>query len=215
MDNDDLQQLVLKYALVNATGHSGQAQNGAVMGMVMANHPELRSQGKKIGPLTGQVVAQVNQMSLEVQQQKLEELGGYQAREKKEEEKGLPELPNADKGVVLRFAPNPSGPLHIGHARAAVLNQEYQERYGGKLILRVEDTDPRRVYPPAYDMIREDLTWLGVKWQEEVVQRRAMIVPLFAAKNPDATAQAAVASFQVTPTSLRPVRSCPRLPAAM
>jgi len=174
MDSVNLRQLVCKYALVNATGHSGQAQNGAVMGMIMANHPELRSRGKEIGPLTGQVVAQVNKMTLEAQQQKLEELGGYQAPERKEETKGLPELPNTDNGVVLRFAPNPSGPLHIGHARAAVLNQEYQERYGGKLILRVEDTDPRRVYPPAYDMIREDLTWLGVKWQEEVVQSQRL-----------------------------------------
>jgi glutamyl-tRNA synthetase len=174
MDSDDLRKVVLKYALVNATGHSGQAQNGAVMGMVMANHPELRSQGKEIGKLTSQVVAQVNEMSPEVQEQKLEELGGHQAPEKKEEEKGLPELPVADKGVVLRFAPNPSGPLHIGHARAAVLNQEYRDRYGGKLILRVEDTDPRRVYPPAYDMIPEDLAWLGVEWQEEVVQSQRL-----------------------------------------
>ena len=86
MDNVNLRQLVLKYALVNATGHSGQAQNGAVMGMVMANHPELRSRGKEIGPLTSQVVAQVNGMTLEAQKQKLEELGGYQAPEKKEQE---------------------------------------------------------------------------------------------------------------------------------
>jgi len=72
--------------------------------------------------------------------------------------------------VVLRFAPNPSGPLHIGHARAAILNQEYVNRYGGKLILRVEDTDPRRVDPDAYQMIPEDLKWLGVQWQEEYIQ---------------------------------------------
>ncbi|MDI9437335.1 MAG: glutamate--tRNA ligase [Euryarchaeota archaeon] len=175
MDDDDLRQLVFKYALVNATGHSGQARNGAVMGMIMAQHPELRSQAKRIGPLTSQVVAQVNQMSQMSQEEKLEELGGHQAPEKKGEgEKELPPLPGAEDGVVLRFAPNPSGPLHIGHARAAILNQAYQERYGGKLILRVEDTDPRRVYPPAYKMIQEDLAWLGVEWQEEVVQSQRL-----------------------------------------
>jgi glutamyl-tRNA synthetase len=174
MDTDDLRQVVYKYALVNATGHSGQAQNGAVMGLVMANHPELRAQGKEIGKLTGQIVAEVNGLAPDIQLEELEKLGGHQAQEKKEEERGLPELPNAEDGVVLRFAPNPSGPLHIGHARAAVLNQEYLERYGGKLILRVEDTDPRRVYPPAYQMIKEDLTWLGVEWQEEVVQSQRL-----------------------------------------
>jgi glutamyl-tRNA synthetase len=104
-------------------------------------------------------------------------MGGFQAEEKMEEDKQLPELPGADNKVVLRFAPNPSGPLHIGHARAAVLNQDYQERYGGKLILRIEDTDPRRVYPPAYEMIKEDLKWLGIEWQEEAVQSERL--PLY------------------------------------
>ena len=86
------------------------------------------------------------------------------------EEKGLVDLPDVKGKVVLRFAPNPSGPLHIGHARAAVLNKEYVKRYGGKLILRVEDTDPRRVDPNAYQMMEEDLKWLDVEWAEKYVQ---------------------------------------------
>ena len=45
----------------------------------------------------------------------------------------------------MRFAPGPSGPLHVGHSRAAVLNDEYVRRYGGRYILRLEDTDPARV----------------------------------------------------------------------
>ena len=82
----------------------------------------------------------------------------------------MAELPGSHDNVVMRFAPNPSGPLHIGHARAAVPNGEYVKRYGGKLVLRIEDTDPKRVYEPAYEMIPEDLEWLGVKADEIIYQ---------------------------------------------
>ena len=80
------------------------------------------------------------------------------------------ELPGSHENIVLRFAPNPSGPLHIGHSRAAVPNAEYVKRHGGKLILRIEDTDPKRVFEPAYEMIPEDLKWLGVNPDEIIYQ---------------------------------------------
>src|SRR5512137_2930185 len=70
----------------------------------------------------------------------------------------------------MRFAPNPSGPLHLGHARAAVLNDAYVQRYGGKYILRIEDTDPKRVDPEAYRMVVEDIEWLGLSIHEVVYQ---------------------------------------------
>ncbi|MBN2517634.1 MAG: glutamate--tRNA ligase, partial [Candidatus Altiarchaeota archaeon] len=88
----------------------------------------------------------------------------------------LPDLPNVKGPVVLRFAPNPSGPLHIGHARTALLNDEYVKRYGGKLILRFEDTDPKRVDPEAYKMIEEDMKWLGIGWQERIIQSKRLSV---------------------------------------
>jgi glutamyl-tRNA synthetase len=81
--------------------------------------------------------------------------------------KSLPELPGAEPGkVVLRFEPNPDGPLHLGSARIVILNDEYAKRYDGKLVLRYADTNPRKVIPEAYDWIREDLDWLGVKVSE-------------------------------------------------
>jgi len=82
---------------------------------------------------------------------------------KKEERKGLPELKNAVEGKVkTRFAPNPSGYLHIGHARAIILNYEYAKMYKGKFILRIEDTDPKvkKPDPDVYDSIKEDVEWL-------------------------------------------------------
>ncbi len=170
----ELEKLVKKQALINAAKHGGQAQPGAVIGMIMSGHPEYRKQAKDVSRLTGQIVGQVNGMSPEAQKEELESLGGFVEEKKPEQVKGLADLPEVDGEVVLRFAPNPSGPLHIGHARAAVLNQEYRKRYGGKLILRIEDTDPRRVDPEAYQMIEEDLTWLGVKWDEKIIQSDRM-----------------------------------------
>ena len=168
---DDTEKLIYKYALLNAVKHKGSAQSGAVVGVVMGSHPELRKDSKEIVELTSKITEEVNSLSLDEQKLELEKLGVQETQKKKKQEKGgLADLPNVDGKVVLRFAPNPSGPLHIGHARAAILNQEYMNRYGGKLILRVEDTDPRRVDPDAYQMIPEDLKWLGVQWQEEYIQ---------------------------------------------
>ena len=82
----------------------------------------------------------------------------------------LPSLEGAEQGVVMRFAPNPSGPLHLGHARAAVLNDAYVRRYGGRYILRIEDTDPKRVDPEAYRMVREDIEWLGLNITDIIYQ---------------------------------------------
>ena len=166
---NSIEEIVYKHALINAVKHMGKANNGAVMGSVMATHAELRSEAKKIAQLAAQIVVNVNSMDPVLQKSELDKLGGMKEK-KPVEEKGLVDLPDVKGDVVLRFAPNPSGPLHIGHARAAVLNMEYVKRYGGKLILRVEDTDPRRVESDAYLMIEEDLKWLAVEWQEKYVQ---------------------------------------------
>jgi len=170
---EKLEEIIRKYALINAAKHGGQAQPGAVIGMIMSKHPEYRQDAGQVSKTAAQIVGAINKMPVDVQSKELEELGGYQEK-KVEKVKGLVDLPEVEGEVVLRFAPNPSGPLHIGHARAAVLNQEYSKRYGGKLILRVEDTDPRRVDSESYQMIPEDLHWMGVKWDEEIIQSDRM-----------------------------------------
>ncbi len=166
----DLENVVYKYSLINAIKHKGKANEGAVVGSIMSSEPELRKEAKNIVPLAKSVVEKVNSLSFEDQSLELEKLGGKVEEKKKTEEKGLSDLPEPHENVVLRFAPNPSGPLHIGHARAAVLNQEYAKRYHGKLVLRIEDTDPRRVYMDAYEMIPEDLAWMGVEYHETFIQ---------------------------------------------
>ncbi len=168
---NDLEEIIYKHALLNAAKHKGSANPGAVMGSIMSNEPELRSKAKEIGPMSGKIVAKVNALSLEEQQAEMEKFGvEVQDKKPKAKEVGLQELPGTHENIVLRFAPNPSGPLHIGHSRAAVPNAEYVKRHNGKLILRIEDTDPKRVYEPAYEMIPEDLEWLGINADEVIYQ---------------------------------------------
>ena len=168
---NDLEEIIYKHALLNAAKHKGSANPGAVMGSIMSNEPELRSKAKEIGPMSGKIVAKVNALSPEEQAAEMEKLGvEVQDKKPKAKEVGLQELPGTHDNIVLRFAPNPSGPLHIGHSRAAVPNAEYVKRHNGKLILRIEDTDPKRVYEPAYEMIPEDLEWLGIKADEVIYQ---------------------------------------------
>ena len=167
---DELEEIVFKHALLNAAKHKGSANPGAVMGSIMSSEPELRPRAKEIGPLSGKIVAQVNALSPEEQKAKMEELGVAVEEKKQKKEEGLPKLPGKNKDVVMRFAPNPSGPLHIGHARAAIPNGEYVKKCGGKFILRIEDTDPKRIYEPAYELIQEDLKWLGIEPDEVYYQ---------------------------------------------
>ena len=168
---NDLEEIIYKHALLNAAKHKGSANPGAVMGSIMANEPELRSKAKEIGPMSGKIVAKVNALSPEEQAAEMEKLGVVvEDKKPKAKEVGLQELPGTHENIVLRFAPNPSGPLHIGHSRAAVPNAEYVKRHDGKLILRIEDTDPKRVYEPAYEMIPEDLEWLGITPDEVIYQ---------------------------------------------
>ena len=64
--------------------------------------------------------------------------------------------------VVTRFAPSPTGFLHIGGARTALFNWLYAKRFGGKMLLRIEDTDRSRSTQDAVDAILDGLTWLGL-----------------------------------------------------
>jgi glutamyl-Q tRNA(Asp) synthetase len=69
---------------------------------------------------------------------------------------------------VFRFAPSPTGHLHLGHALAAILNFEEAQRAGARFLLRIEDIDPTRCKPEFEASIYEDLDWLGLKWETPV-----------------------------------------------
>jgi glutamyl-tRNA synthetase len=71
--------------------------------------------------------------------------------------------------VVTRFAPSPTGFLHIGGARTALFNWLYARRFGGKMLLRIEDTDRERSTQGAIDAILDGLKWLGIEWDGETI----------------------------------------------
>jgi len=170
---DPLRQALLLFALQNAVKHQSIPKAGTVIGMVMGKYPEMKPRAKEATALVKEVIEEVSALSPDERAQCLESMAPELVEEMsrpREQVRVLPALEKAEKGVVMRFAPNPSGPLHLGHARAAVLNDAYVLRYGGRYVLRIEDTDPKRVDPLAYDMVREDIEWLGLAISDIVYQ---------------------------------------------
>jgi len=161
-----MEDLIYKWALKNAIEHDGKAIAGAVIPKVIGEDLSLKDKIKELGKKTAEIVKRVNQMSLEEQKKELEKIDASLLEKQKKETK-LPELPNAIEGkVVMMFPPEPSKFPHLGHAKAAYLNYYYSQKYKGRFILRMEDTDYRKVKQEYYDAMINDLTWLGLKWEK-------------------------------------------------
>ena len=73
--------------------------------------------------------------------------------------------------VRVRFAPSPTGSLHLGNALTAVANRRFADERGGVMVLRIDDTDPKRSVPGGEEAILADLEWLGVRYEEGPVQQ--------------------------------------------
>lgn len=159
---------ILAYALENAITHDGKALPNSVLGKLFLEGLKKESI-KDVMPKIQAAVKKVNGMKLDAQKKEFDSLKDMVKERVHEQREGLPELQNAKEGkVVMRMAPNPNGPMHIGHARMIILNDEYVKRYKGKLILRFDDTDPKnenkRPMKEAYGWFEDDLKWLGVKY---------------------------------------------------
>ena len=76
----------------------------------------------------------------------------------------------SDRPVRVRFAPSPTGPLHIGGVRTALYNYLFAKKHKGTFILRIEDTDQKRFVEGAEEYINQSLEWLGINIDEGVVQ---------------------------------------------
>jgi glutamyl-tRNA synthetase len=184
----DIKDLILKYALLNAVQFKGKANEKAVLGRIMAENPKLRSKALELSNQVIDIINEVNMMGKKEQKEKLDNISPDLLNRKKNkvEKKVLPPLEKIDKEIVMRMAPYPSGPLHIGNARMAVLNDEYVKMYNGRLILFFDDTigttgktevevfkgktkllTIKQIVPEAYDMIKDGLCWLNIKWNEE------------------------------------------------
>ncbi|KEQ57182.1 Glutamate--tRNA ligase protein [Marine Group I thaumarchaeote SCGC RSA3] len=167
--DEEIKKEIRKMALQNAFEHGGQTQDKIVLGKILGTKPEFRTKVKEISGEISEIVASVNQLSQEQQQKELEENfpDALVPKEKVEEREGLPELKNAEQGkVVTRFPPEPNGYPHIGHAKAAIINSEYAKMYGGKFILRMDDTNPEAERMEYHAAIKVGLEWLGIEFDQ-------------------------------------------------
>ena len=73
--------------------------------------------------------------------------------------------------MITRFAPSPTGPLHLGHACSAILAHDMAMAENGTFLLRIEDTDRARCRPVWEAQIYEDLQWLGLTWEAHVLRQ--------------------------------------------
>lgn len=120
----------------------------------------------------------------------------------------------SERKVRVRFAPSPTGPLHIGGVRTALYNYLFARQHGGDLVFRIEDTDSHRFVPGAEEYIIESFRWLGIKFDEGVSfggnhgpyrqsERRAIY---------KSTLTSSLLTARLTSPSIRPSSSKPSVP---
>ena len=162
MDFDKL--LLKRYVLDNSIKYNGTPNLESVLGRAVIDNPELKKEIEKLRKVLEKIALEIKKMKLEEQKEELEKLGGP-IKKVHEEEKEMIPLLKVKHDFVVRFAPNPNGPLHLGNARQAVVNWLYRNIYKGRYILRYDDTDPKNKIPikEAYKWILEDLEWLKIK----------------------------------------------------
>jgi glutamyl-tRNA synthetase len=165
--DEELRKVIRKMSLQNAFEHGGETRDKIILGKILGTQAELRSKVKEISPEISKIVASVNQLSFEEQEIEIKENFPeiLIPKEKIEEREGLPELKDAEQGkVITRFPPEPNGYPHIGHAKAAIINSEYAKMYGGKFILRMDDTNPEAERMEYHAAIKVGLEWLGIEF---------------------------------------------------
>ena len=168
----DLKTKASAYALKNALAYKGKAQQGAVISSLF-NEGLKKNEVKKFVKDISKIINEVNKLSLEEQEKEFKNLKKDVSQRKVRE--GLEELPNVKKGkVVMRFAPSASGGFHIGHAMTLGMIYVYIKKYGGKLYVRIEDTNPENIYKPAYKMIEQESKWLTNGIAEIIIQSERM-----------------------------------------
>jgi glutamyl-tRNA synthetase len=172
-----LNDVIRKHALDNALKYDGKASMGAVIGKVIAELPAVKKYMKTVSFEVGEILSCISSMSLDDMRCELKEKYPQMLEEKERVSKeSLKSLDAVDPktGVIMRFAPSPSGPMHIGHAITGGLTSLYVKKYGGKFILRIEDTNSDNIDVPSYDLLPKDAEWLFGNVSEVWVQSDRM-----------------------------------------
>ena len=168
----NLQKLARAYALKNALAHDGKAKAGNVISSLF-NGGLKKSDIPKYSGEISKIVNEVNSLKFDEQEKEFEKLKDLVGERPHRE--GLSELPGVGKkGVIMRFAPSASGPLHIGHAMTSSISYLYVKKYGGKFYVRIEDTNPQNIFPKSYKMIESEANWLFENNAEIMIQSYRM-----------------------------------------
>ena len=175
----EISKQIRNFALQNAVKFKGKANPGAIIGKIIAEHPELKPQIQEISKQINQTVKEINKLSLEEQLTELQESAPELLEKKEKEEHDLFAFLGIQPGQKVRtaFPPGAEKYAHIGHAKTLILNYELAKAYNGELYLRFEDTNPTLVKKEYYDTMLEDFKWLKVKW--DVLQYASDYMKLF------------------------------------
>jgi glutamyl-tRNA synthetase len=153
----DIDKKARAYALKNAIHYKGKANSGAVISGLFAEGLK-KEDVKKYAKEINEIVNSVNKLSFEEQEKEYETLKDKVSE--REVREGLEELPDVPKkGVIMRFRPAPSGPMHVGHIIASMITSLYVKKYGGKFYIIIDDTDPETTLAGAYANIKRDCDW--------------------------------------------------------
>ncbi len=162
---------ILKHALHNAALHNGKANQGSVIGKVVAEHPEAKQDMKALAMQTAQVIREISILTPEQQLEKLKEIAPELLEKKEKEEKDIFAFLGIKLGekIVTCFPPEPSKYPHIGHAKAILLNYNLAKKHNGTFILRFEDTNPTLAEKQFYGIHKECYAWLGITWDKAII----------------------------------------------
>jgi glutamyl-tRNA synthetase len=168
----DFDKKAKAYALKNAIHYNGKANPGAVISGLFAEGLE-KEEVKKYVKEIKEIVDSVNKLSIGEQEKEYEKLKELISERKVRE--GLEELPNVPKsGVIMRFAPAPSGPLHVGHIISGMISSLYVNKYGGKFYIRIEDTNPEKTDLNCYKSFKDECDWVFGNVTEYIIQSDRM-----------------------------------------
>ncbi len=161
---------IRKYAVRNAHEY-GSANSASVMSKIISLFPEVKNDMRALALKTNEIIKEINLMKasdLDALYAKFSEEFLSEKKIKDEQSKVKLILPGAKEGnFITRFPPEPSGFMHIGHAKVAYLEKSFKEIYKGKLFLHFDDTNPEKCTQAYVNQIKTDLKWLGIEFDKE------------------------------------------------
>ncbi len=157
-------ETILKFVLQNSVKFNGKPNVGAIVGKIVSENPVWKD---KIGELQKEIrncMMDLEEKSIDEQKEMLLSLAPELLEKKKQEERDMFSFFEIKEGekIITTFPPEPSKYIHIGHAKAMVLNFLLAKQFGGTFVLRFDDTNPKLVKKQFYGLMLKDIAWLGI-----------------------------------------------------